>query len=309
MASSSRRAIHVTYMRCQSIDVSNREKADGSPDGTIASPLSSLPSAGPSSSNHADTEPSATTAADATAQTSPLRPRSARPTPLRKRTICLSSPFAPGKRASDSNAHPRRRHAYVLFSRASSVDKVRARLGRPIDFYGSALFPELIPPVTVGGPTNKALQERLHPRKDPLHPAGVRPKDTLFIRRLEGADSEELRGHIEASCRDLVSLTRQLRFSDVKAASRARTVLKDYFRRSSTTAWVDFKTDEGDLPVVLRAQQRNRAEQLRRLQHALLDPARDDKESVQAAIEVAKQKLEETKEKLAHVEELAAKSE
>ena len=105
-------------------------------------------------------------------------------------------PFAPGKRASDSNAHPRCRHAYVLFSRASSVDKVRTRLGSPIDFYGSALFSKLIPPVTVGGPTNKALQERLHPRKDPL-----------FIRRLENADSEELRGHIEASCRDLVSLT------------------------------------------------------------------------------------------------------
>ena len=95
----------------------------------------------------------------------------------------------------------------------------------------------------------------------------------------------------------------------MKAASRARTVLKDYFRRSNTTAWVDFQTDEGDLPVVLRAQQRNRAEQLRRLQRALSNPARGDKGSVQAAIEIAKQKLEETKEKLAHMEELAAKSE
>lgn len=101
----------------------------------------------------------------------------------------------------------------------------------------------------------------------------------------------------------------ELRFTDVKAASKARTVLKDYFRRSNTASWVDFKADEGDLPVVLRAQKRSRAEQLRRLQRALSDPARGDKESVQAAIEVAKQKLQEAKEKLAHVEEVAAKSE
>ena len=67
--------------------------------------------------------------------------------------------------------------------------------------------------MTVGGPTNKALRERLHPRKDPLHPAGVRPKDTLFIIRLGNADSEELQGHIEASCRDLVSLTRRKAFA------------------------------------------------------------------------------------------------
>ena len=95
----------------------------------------------------------------------------------------------------------------------------------------------------------------------------------------------------------------------MKAASRARTALKDHFRRSNSTVWVDFKTDEGDLPVVLRAQKKNRAEQLHRLQRALSDPARGDRKSVQAAIEVAQQKLDEVKEKLARVEEIAAKSE
>ncbi|KAL1726600.1 hypothetical protein EV714DRAFT_287091 [Schizophyllum commune] len=341
MASSSRRAFHVTYLRCKSIDDNDGEKVDGSPDGTISTPLSSTSSAGPLTSDNPKTITSEATATDATFKSSPPRPRSARPAPLRKRMICLSNvldgtsisklkeflsnefghvawvtmgPFAPGKRASDSKNEPRRRHAYVLFSRGSSVDKVRARLGSPIDFDGTALLPELIPPVTVGGPTNKALQERLHPRKDPSQPAVMRPKGTLFIRRLNSADSQKLRDYLETSCREVVSFTRlgscvELRFTDVKAASKARTVLKDYFRRSNTASWVDFKADEGDLPLVLRAQKRSRAEQLRRLQRALSDPTRDDKESVQAAIEVAKQKLQEAKEQLAHLEKVAAKSE
>ncbi|KAL1700066.1 hypothetical protein EV121DRAFT_283650 [Schizophyllum commune] len=282
VASSSRRAFHVTYLRCNSIDENNKEKVNGSPDGTISTPLSSTSSAGSLTSDDQKTAPSEASATDATFKSSPPRPQSARPAPLRKRTICLSNvldgtsvsklkgylsnefghvawvtlarPLCLRQARSYSFNQPRRRHAYVLFSRGSSVDKVRARLGSPIDFDGTALFFKLIPPVA----------------------------DTLFIRRLVSADSEELRGHIEASCRDLVSLTRlgsclELRASDVKAASRARTVLKDYFRRSSTTAWVDFKTDEGDLSVVLRALQRNRAEQLHRLQRALSDPARDDK--------------------------------
>ncbi|KAI5890941.1 uncharacterized protein SCHCODRAFT_02580019 [Schizophyllum commune H4-8] len=341
VASSSRRALHVTYLRCKSIDENNRERVDGPPDGKIATSLSSPPNTRPSAGGNSRDTPSATISTDTDSKKSPPRPRPARSAPLRKRTICLSNvldgtsisklkeflsdefghatwvtlgPYAPGKRASNSSDRPRRRHAYVLFAHASSVDKVRARLGSLIDFDGTALFPELIPPVAVGGPTNKALHERLYPRKDPLHPAGVRPKDTLFVRRLENVDSQELRKHIEASCRDLVSLTRlgscfELQFIDVRAASRARTKLKDYFRRSDSTAWVDFKTDEGDLPVVLRAQVRDRAEQLRRLQRALSDPARDDKEDVQAAMEVARQKLEEAKEKLARMEEPAAKSE
>ncbi|KAI5832196.1 hypothetical protein K523DRAFT_235678 [Schizophyllum commune Tattone D] len=275
--------------------------------------------------------------------------RRARPPPLRKRVVCvdnvvdgtslrklkdlmshefgdvawisigmLTRSYFSGTphllKGSARDDHPERRQAYVLFKHASSIDNVRTRLGSLIDFDGVALRAELIPPVAVGGPTNAELRDRLYPRKEPLHPVGVRPKDTLFVRQLEDEDVEELRKHIEASFSDLVSLTRlgsclELRFADLKAASRARTALKDHFRRSNSTSWVDFKTDEGDLPVVLRAQKKNRAEQLHRLQRALANPARGNKESVQAAIEVAQQKLDEVKEKLARVEELAAKSE
>ncbi|KAL1686791.1 hypothetical protein GGG16DRAFT_117577 [Schizophyllum commune] len=267
--------------------------------------------------------------------------RRARPPPLRKRVVCVDNVvdgtslrklkdlmshefgdvawisigrFAKDESPDNRDDHPERRQAYVLFKHASSIDNVRTRLGSLIDFDGVALRAELIPPVAVGGPTNAELRDRLYPRKEPLHPVGVRPKDTLFVRQLEDEDVEELRKHIEASFSDLVSLTRlgsclELRFTDVKAASRARTALKDHFRRSDSTSWVDFKTDEGDLPVVLRAQKKNRAEQLHRLQRALSDPTRADKESVQAAIEVARQKLDEVKEKLARVEELAAESE
>ena len=70
---------------------------------------------------------------------------------------------------------------------------MRARLGSPIDFDGAPLRAELLPPVAVGGPTNREVRERLYPRKEALHPAGVRPKDTLFVSQLKDVDVEELR--------------------------------------------------------------------------------------------------------------------
>ncbi|KAL1752729.1 hypothetical protein FB107DRAFT_219261 [Schizophyllum commune] len=340
VASSSRRVFNVNHLH------SNVPSQDGS--GELAGlaqdgiPTSLDPAAaGPSTVVGSEIAAVSTPTEEAHSDKQPPRTRRARPPPLRKRVICVDNVvdgtslkklknlmshefgevawvsigrFAKDESPDNGEDRPELRQAYVLFKHASSIDKVRARLGSLTDLDGTALRAELIPPVAVGGPTNAELRDRLYPRKEPLHPVGVWPKDTLFIRRLEDQDVEELRKHIEASFSDLVSLTRlgfclELQFADVKAASRARTALKDHFRRSNPTVWVDFKTDESDLPVVLRAQKKNRAEQLHRLQRALADPARGDKESVQAAIEVAQQKLDEVKEKLARVEEIAAKSE
>ncbi|KAL1712935.1 hypothetical protein EV715DRAFT_212690 [Schizophyllum commune] len=340
VASSSRRVFNVDHLRSYlySKDTSG-ELAGLAQDGI---PTSLDPAAaGPSTVVGSEIAAVSTPAKEADSDKQPPRTRRARPPPLRKRVICVDNVvdgtslrklkdlmsrefgevswvsigrFARDESPDNVDDRPELRQAYVLFKHASSIDKVRARLGSLIDFDGVALRAELLPPVAVGGPTNREVRERLYPRKEPLYPAGVRPKDTLFIRRLEDANVEELRKHIEVSFSDLVSLTRlgscfELRFTDVKAASRARTALKDHFRRSNSTSWVDFKTDEGDLPVVLRAQKKNRAEQLHRLQRALADPARSDKESVQAAIKVAQHSLDEVKEKLARVEEIAAKSE
>ncbi|KAL1658653.1 hypothetical protein GGF50DRAFT_120650 [Schizophyllum commune] len=339
VASSSRRVFNVDHLRSYlySKDTSREKLAKLAQDGiNSASPLDG-PTVGSSTVNDSQVPADNIPAQEADRDQQRPHTRRARPPPLRKRVVCVDNVvdgtslrklkdlmshefgdvawisigrFAKDESPDNRDDHPERRQAYVLFKHASSIDNVRTRLGSLIDFDGVALRAELIPPVAVGGPTNAELRDRLYPRKEPLHPVGVRPKDTLFVRQLEDEDVEELRKHIEASFSDLVSLTRRKSFAHpAEAASRARTALKDYFRRSNSTSWVDFETDEGDLPVVLRAQIRNRAEQLRRLQRALADPARSDKESVQAAIEVAQQKLDEVKEKLARVEELAVRSE
>ncbi|KAL1700054.1 hypothetical protein EV121DRAFT_214934 [Schizophyllum commune] len=340
LASSSRRVFNVDHLRSYLYSKDTSEESAGLAQDGIPTSLDPAV-AGPSTVVGSDIAAASTPSKEADSDKQPPRTRLAPPLPLRKRVICvdnvvdgtslrklkdlMSREFGDvawvsvGRFVKDESPdnvvdRPERRQAYVLLKHADSIDRVRARLGSLIDFDGTALRAELLPPVAVGGPTNAELRDRLYPRKEPLHPAGVRPKDTLFVRRLEDEDVEELRKHIEASFSDPVSLTRlgsclELQFTDVKAASRARTALKDYFRRSNSTSWVDFKTDEGDLPVVLRAQKKNRAEQLHRLQRALADPARGDKESVQAAIEVAQQKLDDVKEQLARVEELAVKSE